>query len=46
MLMAGRVDDATKNANAALGDDKRIAYHILNDLVHCVVWLKREHVVQ
>lgn len=43
-LMAGTIADAMKDANAARADDKRIAYHILIDWVHCAVWLK--HVAQ
>lgn len=45
--MATTIVDATKNANADLtDDDKRIAYHILIDWVHCAVWLKPDRVVQ
>lgn len=40
-LMAETIDDAMKNANVARADDKRIAYHILIDWVHCAVWSKR-----
>lgn len=42
--MAETIVDAMKNANVALADDKRIAYHILIDWVHCAVWSK--HVAQ
>lgn len=44
-MMAGTIDDAMENANATLGDDKRIAYHISIDWVHCAVWLRPEHVM-